>query len=122
MRRDRCAYLRDMFEAADSIFLFVAGLSFDSFESVDLIQSAVERKFEIIGEAIRQASRFFPGSMDSIPDLREVVGQRNHIAHGYFEVNPRILWNSIQTDLPKFQKEVERLIEESCPHIRLAPR
>ncbi len=117
MRRDRCAYLHDMFEAAESIFLFVADLNFETFESVDVVKSAVERKFEIIGEALRQASHQFPGSLDSIPDLRAVIDQRNYIAHGYFEVNPRILWNSIQTDLAKFQNEVKRLIEESCPPV-----
>ena len=115
MRRDRCAYLHDIFEAADAISLFTAGLSFESFERVDLVRSAVERKFEIIGEALRQASRAFPGSMNTIPDLREAISQRNQIAHGYFEVNPLILWNSIHIDLPAFRAAIKRLIDESCP-------
>ncbi len=117
MRRERCAYLHDMLDASESIFLFVAGLSFDSFVGVDVVRSAVERKFEIIGEALQQCSTLFPGSVDSIPNLREIVNQRNRIAHGYFTVNPLILWNSIQADLPGFQSEVKRLMEETCPPI-----
>jgi len=117
MRRERCAYLHDLLDATESIFLFVVGVSFETFESVDIIRSAVERKFEIVGEALQQVSRLFPGSVDSIPDLREVINQRNRIAHGYFEVNPRILWDSIKTDLPGFQDEVKRLLEETCPPV-----
>jgi uncharacterized protein with HEPN domain len=117
MRRERCAYLFDMLNAVDAIHLFVAGLNFESFAEVDLFRSAVERKFEIIGEALTQASTLFPGSIDSIPDLREAINQRNRIAHGYFTVNPRILWNSIQTDLPDFRAEVKRLLDETCPSI-----
>ena len=117
MRRERCAYLHDMVEAAEAIFLFVGGLSFDTFESVDLIRSAVERKFEIIGEALQQGATLFPGSMDSIPDLREIINQRNRIAHGYFAVNPQILWDSIKTDLPGFQHAVKRLMDETCPPV-----
>ena len=95
MRRERCAHLDDMHKAVDAIFLFVGDITFETFISVDLIQSAVERKFETRGEALRQASVLFPGSMDSTPDLREVISQRNRIAHGYFSINPRILWNAI---------------------------
>jgi len=115
MQRDLCAYLQDILDAADSIQLFVGGLSFETFDQVDLILSAVERKFEIIGEALNQASKYFPASVDSVPELKGIIGQRNRIAHGYFAVDPIILWKSIEEDLPKLIKEVERLKAVSCP-------
>jgi uncharacterized protein with HEPN domain len=114
MQRDLCAYLQDMLDAVDAIYSFSDGLSFDTFESVDLIKSAVERKFEIIGEALRQASGLYPGAVDSIPLLREVIAQRNRIAHGYFQVDALILWSSIKDDLPKFREEVDRLLHIHC--------
>jgi uncharacterized protein with HEPN domain len=114
MQRDLCAYLQDMLDATDAIFTFSDGLSFDTFENVDIVKSAVERKFEIIGEALRQASGLYPGTMDSIPLLREVIAQRNRIAHGYFQVDALILWSSTKDDLPKFREEVQRLLKVHC--------
>jgi uncharacterized protein with HEPN domain len=82
MQRSLCAYLQDILDAAQAIHEFSDGMQMESFGADDLVRSAVERKFEIIGEALRQASQFFPGSIDSVPDLRDAVNQRNRIAHG----------------------------------------
>ena len=80
MRRKLCAYLQDVLDAAAAIQTFTSDLVFEAVESADLVRSAVERKFEIIGEALRQAALYFPGSVDSVPDLKDAVGQRNHIS------------------------------------------
>ncbi|MES2392330.1 MAG: DUF86 domain-containing protein [Acidobacteriota bacterium] len=117
MQRDLCAYLHDMLDASESIFDFTGGIQFTTFENLDLNRSAVERKFEIIGEALRQASQYFPGSLSSIPDLKEAIGQRDRLAHGYFAVDPMILWHSIKNDLPAFRDRVARLIELNCDAI-----
>lgn len=94
--------------------LFTSGLACDAFESADLVRSAVERKFEIIGEALRQASQYFPGSVDSVPDLKDAVHQRNRIAHGYFDVDAKVLWDTIKNDLEPLVKEVSRLKSVHC--------
>lgn len=114
MQRNLCAYLQDVLDAAAAIHTFTTGLACEAFESADLVRSAVERKFEIIGEALRQASLFFPGSVDSVPDLKDAVGQRNRIAHGYFDVDAKVLWDTIQNDLGILVKEVERLKSIHC--------
>ena len=77
MQRSLCAYLQDVIDAAQAIHEFSDGLQLESFGSNELVRSAVERKFEIIGEALRQASQFFPGSVDSVPDLKDAVNQRH---------------------------------------------
>jgi uncharacterized protein with HEPN domain len=112
MQRDLCSYLWDIATAAEFIATFTAGLTFEDYRYRDLEQAAVERKFEIIGEALKQAARHFPGSVDSIPDLSEVVGQRDRIAHGYFAVDQKILWNTIESDLPVLRERIRRLREE----------
>jgi uncharacterized protein with HEPN domain len=109
MQRSLCAYLQDILDAAQAINDFSDGLELQSFGANDLVRSAVERKFEIIGEALRQASQFFPGSVDSVPDLKDAVNQRNRIAHGYFEINPSVLWRTKEDDLAALVAEVERL-------------
>jgi uncharacterized protein with HEPN domain len=112
MRRDLCSYLWDIAMEAEFITTFTAGLTFEEYRSRELERAAVERKFEIIGEALKQAARHFPGAVDSIPDLSDVVGQRDRIAHGYFAVDQKILWNMIEFDLPVLRKCILRLREE----------
>lgn len=114
MQRELCAYLRDMLDASQAIFSFTSQMSAESFEGDDLVRSAVERKFEIIGEALRQGKDLYPGKLDAIRSLRQIVGQRNHIAHGYFATDPLILWASIQSHLGDFQREVQALFDELC--------
>jgi uncharacterized protein with HEPN domain len=109
MQRSLCAYLQDVIDAAQAIYEFSDGMELESFGSNQLVRSAVERKFEIIGEALRQASQFFPGSVDSVPDLKDAVNQRHRIAHGYFDVNPSILWRTKEDDLAPLVAEVGRL-------------
>lgn len=114
MRRSLCAYLQDIIDAAEAIHLFVNDLQLETFESADLVRSAVERKFEIIGEALRQVSHHFPGCVDSVPDLRDAIHQRNHIAHAYFDIDAQMLWNTISGDLPLLEEEIQRIKNIHC--------
>ena len=115
MQRDLCSYLWDIDTAAESIVDFTAGLTFEQYRIRDLEQAAVERKFEIIGEALKQAANHFPGSVNSVPDLSAAVGQRDKIAHGYFAIDQKILWNTIERDLPILREEIRRLrVEKGC--------
>jgi len=114
MHRDVCAYLQDVLDAAESISNFTAGLNYEAFESTDLVLSAVTQKFEVIGEAMKQASRYFPGSLDSIPDASPAINMRDRLAHGYFYIVPSILWDTMQNDLPRLVQQVERMKVERC--------
>ncbi len=88
--------------------------STSEFEGDELVRAAVERKFEIIGEALRQASRAFPGSVNSVPDLKDAVGQRNGIVHAYFDIDAQMLWKTKQDDLDLLVVEVKRLKQLHC--------
>jgi uncharacterized protein with HEPN domain len=89
MPRDPRKYLWDIQAAADAIQTFVAGLDLHSYASTDVVHSAVERKFEIIGEALSQLARHDPALAARIPDPRQVIAFRNVLIHGYAEVGPR---------------------------------
>ncbi|MGA7158971.1 MAG: DUF86 domain-containing protein [Acidobacteriaceae bacterium] len=115
MQRDLCAYLQDVLDAGEAIQRFTSGITYEAFEADDLVRSAVERKFEIIGEALRQASDCFPGSVDSVPDLRDAVGQRNRIAHGYFAVDAKVLWDTLNDGLELLIREIEAIRSARCP-------
>jgi uncharacterized protein with HEPN domain len=73
MQHDSRAYLWDVRQAADAILDFVAGIDLKTYAERQVIHSAVERKFQIIGEALNQLSKAAPDLAASIPDLPRIV-------------------------------------------------
>lgn len=113
MQRDLEAYFWDISHSIEQIQMYVSGISFEQYLANELIQSGVERKFEIIGEAIKQASQLFPGSLDSLPDLSRYAGFRDRLAHGYFNIRQQIVWDAIHIDLPLLYEAVKLLMNGS---------
>jgi uncharacterized protein with HEPN domain len=74
--------LLDALEACHAIQVFVAERTATDYEGNLMLRSAVERQFEIIGEALNQAEIEQPDLATLIPDLRRIVGLRNRIIHG----------------------------------------
>ncbi len=77
MRRDARAYLWDIQKAADAILKFIAGLDAAAYAETEVVHSAVERKFEIIGEALGQLAKLDPVLAQRIPDIRDIIAFRN---------------------------------------------
>ena len=75
-------------------------------------QYAVERNFEIIGEALNRLHKNSPDLANRIPGLRDAVDFRNLLAHGYASVDPSRVWKSIKQDLPQLHKVVKELVAE----------
>lgn len=96
MRRDARAYLWDIQQAADAIMRFLGGLDAARFAENELVYSAVERKFEIIGEALGQLSKADPALAQRIPDMRDIVAFRNVLIHGYAGIEHRRVWDIAQ--------------------------
>jgi uncharacterized protein with HEPN domain len=105
-------HLYDIREATSAIFRFVHGKTFDDYEQDELLRSGIERKFEIIGEALNRIRRDAPTILDKIRNHRNIVSFRNILAHGYDSIDNRIVWGIIEEDLGKLLEDVERLIEE----------
>ena len=92
MQRDPRAFLWDVREAAKAIQGFVAGMDTASYLANPMVQAAVERKFEIIGEALGQLLKLDPSLGQRIPDIRDIIAFRNLLIHGYAVVeHPRVL-------------------------------
>ena len=89
---------------------FVAGYNFDKFAASALVQSAVERQFEIIGEATGQLAKADPAIAEQIPDYRRLIAFRNILIHGYADVDDELVWDLLQTRLPGLLETVQRLI------------
>lgn len=103
------AYLWDMLEATRDVLEFTRGVSLDEYNSNKMLQRAVERGFQILGEAARRVTESFKGDHPEIP-WRSIVGHRNVIVHDYADLSPKRIWEVIEEDLPDLVKNLERLI------------
>ncbi len=110
MQRDVNAYLWDIADAAASIRSFIARKTFEDYLSDELLRSAVERKFTILGEALSQLLQFAPEFRARISLPERVIAFRNRLVHGYMSVEDEVVWQIIQKYLPQLQAEVENLL------------
>ena len=77
-----------------------------------MLRSAVERQFEIIGEALNQLLRREPGIREKISDASLVIAFRNRLIHGYASVSDEVVWGVVERYLPVLLREVRDLLRE----------
>ncbi len=112
MRPEVRKYLFDMEQAARLIARFTKDRSFADYEADPMLRSAVERQFEVIGEALSQMARLDATSADRISERPRIIAFRNILAHGYAQVDDRLVWDVVESKLPMLQKEVAALLQE----------
>ena len=81
-----------------------------------MMRAAVERQFEIIGEAVNRLSDLNSDLAQRISERRRIINFRNQLIHGYFVVDDRVVWDVIQTKVPVLASEITdflRGIEEA---------
>ncbi|MEK7814307.1 MAG: HepT-like ribonuclease domain-containing protein [Chloroflexota bacterium] len=115
MQRDPKAYLWDAREALDAIAVFTRGRTREDFQQNLLLRSAVERQFEIVGEALSQLARRDQALASQIPDLRQIVAFRNILIHGYAIVDSDRVWRVVHESLPELRGAVDRLLGDAPP-------
>lgn len=111
MPRDERVYLRHMADALLRVNEYVAGVSEVEFRQRRMVQSAVVRELEIIGEATRNLSADFRTANAEI-DWAAVMAMRNRLIHAYFDVDLSVVWEVIHDDLPKLAAFVQRILGE----------
>jgi uncharacterized protein with HEPN domain len=112
LRRDPRAYLWDVREAANAIVEFTDGISEASYAASAITHSAVERKFEVIGEALNLLSKSDPVLASRIPELDKIVSFRNLLIHGYAVVEHGRVWAITRQELLSLRKTVAGLLAE----------
>jgi uncharacterized protein with HEPN domain len=110
MRPESRKYLWDASQAVDRITRFVAGKTFQDYQADDLVRSAVERQFEIIGESLAQLRTADAETATSVPELARTVAFRNLLIHGYATVDDNIVWGVIEGSLPQLRDALRRLL------------
>lgn len=113
MPRDPRAFLWDALNASEAIQGFVQGCDAARYAADELLHSAVERKFEIIGEALGQLAKVDENLAAQVPRLAQIVAFRNVLIHGYAVVNHETVWNVVQDALPELVATLRRLLDES---------
>ena len=112
MSRDRqrlADYLAHILEKAiERIRRYVGGMTETAFLADELVQDAVIRNLEIIGEASHSIGTHYPEFAATHPELplASAYQMRNAVAHGYFKVDLEIVWQTVQRDLPMLSKLV----------------
>ena len=91
---------------------FVAGLTLEEYSSDDKTRLAVERSFEIIGEALNRSSKIAPEPIDAIRNHRQIISFRNILAHCYDSVEDRIVWGIIERSLPELLEDLGALLKD----------
>jgi len=111
MRLEAKKYLYDIQQAASRIAEFTSGKKLDDYRSDALLRSAVERQFEIIGEALAQLAKLDAALIARISEYRRIIAFRNILIHGYAEVDDRLVWDIVEAKLPVLQRETEALLK-----------
>jgi uncharacterized protein with HEPN domain len=104
-------YLSHILEAIERIDRYTEDMGETAFLKNEMVQDAVIRNFEIIGEASRNIERHYPDFSTAHPEvpLAFAYEMRNALAHGYFKVDLAIVWRTIQNDVPALQQQIRAL-------------
>ncbi|HEV7671313.1 MAG TPA: HepT-like ribonuclease domain-containing protein [Thermoanaerobaculia bacterium] len=98
-QRDPRALLDDILRSAAGIERVLAEKTLVDYQSDEDLQSIVERRFTIIGEALKRLERTDIDLFREIPDARDIVDFRNVLAHGYEVVDHQAVWAAAREDL-----------------------
>lgn len=110
MNREYDDYLRDMLENAELALTFVNGMEYDKFFEDEKSKYAVMRALEVSGEAARQVPENVRKVAPEIP-WREITGMRNKLMHEYFGANMKVVWRTVQEDLPVIIPALRKMLK-----------
>ncbi len=112
MDHDPKAFLFDIQQACEEIEGFVREMNLQEYSANAVVKAAVERKFVVIGEAMRRLKGEYPEILNAITDHEKIIGFRNVLVHGYDIVDDATVWSAIKDGMPILRREVEDTLSE----------
>jgi uncharacterized protein with HEPN domain len=106
-------HLYDVLDAIKAIESFTEGVTEVQYLENQLLQAAVERKFEVIGEALNRLDRDDDTVLEQITDYQRIIGFRNILAHGYDAIDQRLVWDAVRSHLQVLKRDVVGVMESS---------
>ena len=103
------AYVLDMLLASRKVQRFTKGLAWEHFERDEIVQNAVMRQIQIIGEAARKVSPEYQESHPEVP-WRDIIGMRNRLVHEYFRILPARVWHVVEKHIAELVQLLEPLV------------
>lgn len=91
---------------------FTAGKTLADYEADLLLRSGVERQLMIVGEALNRLMKIEPAIASRITAVRQIIGFRNVLVHGYDVIRDREVWKILEDDLPALTREVDALLQK----------
>lgn len=98
-----------MLEAIMKVEGYLKNVAKEAFLCEPMRQDAVIRQLEIIGEAAAKISKDFLNKYPNFP-IRESVGMRNFLIHGYDQVDVNVVWKTLQSDIPLLKSKIIEIL------------
>ena len=105
--------LRHMLDAAEKAYALVRGKVREDLDNDEILGFAIVRLLEVIGEAASSISAELRVHHSGIP-WKQMIATRNHLIHGYFDIDFDIIWNILKNDLPELINNLKVIVPDSC--------
>ncbi|MFH1218481.1 MAG: DUF86 domain-containing protein, partial [Candidatus Peregrinibacteria bacterium] len=105
MKKEPKILLEHIIESIEAIEKYTKGRTKEKFSKAKMMQDAIVRRIEIIGEAVKNLPPTFRKKHPKIA-WQEIAGMRDVLIHEYFGVNINVVWETIRKDIPKLKKQI----------------
>lgn len=113
MRPEALKLFVDMRMACDDVVQFVSGRTREDLDTDPMLRAAIERKLQIVGEALAQLFRVERTQAERISSAQRIVSFRNIVVHSYADLDMDLVWELIRSHLPSLRRELEAIIREA---------
>ena len=104
-------YLEHILQECKFLIEESEGITFEDFIKSPVLMRAFVRSLEVIGEAVKNLPWEFREKYSEVP-WKEIAGMRDKLIHEYFGVNYKIVWKTVQQEIPKLKEQVEEIMKK----------
>lgn len=114
MKKFNLIFVSHIRDSINKIIKYTDNISYEEFVSNDMIQDAVIRQIEILGEASKNLTDDFKNTYNYL-SWKQMVGMRNKVIHEYFGVNLKVIWDTVKLEIPGLKTSIEKIITNETP-------